>query len=92
MATPISPCSRPLRPSIRRIRCTGGGRGEAAAASISTSIDGRSDPKAGVAVYKPKSYEVLVTDAAECLAMALRDGRLRLEIEFPHLTSLPLSI
>ncbi|KAL9250961.1 LPA3-like protein [Drosera capensis] len=85
MATPISPCSRPLRPSILRIRCTGGGRGEAGAAS--TSIDGRSDPKAGVAVYKPKSYEVLVTDAAECLAMALRDGRLRLEIEFPPLPS-----
>ncbi|GAB2228242.1 hypothetical protein Droror1_Dr00010072 [Drosera rotundifolia] len=85
MATPISPCSRPLRPSILRIRCTGGGRGEAAAAS--TSIDGWSDPKAGVAVYKPKSYEVLVTDAAECLAIAMRDGRLRLEIEFPPLPS-----
>lgn len=85
MATPISPCSRPLCPWNLRIRCTVGGKGEAAAAS--TSIDGRSDPKAGVAVYKPKSYEVLVTDAAECLAIAMRDGRLRLEIEFPPLPS-----
>ncbi|XP_028781049.1 protein LOW PSII ACCUMULATION 3, chloroplastic-like [Neltuma alba] len=41
------------------------------------------DPKAGVAVYKPKSYEVLVTDAANSLAYALEDGKSRLEIDFP---------
>lgn len=41
------------------------------------------DPKAGVSVYKPKSYEVLVTDAANSLACALDDGKTRLEIDFP---------
>lgn len=41
------------------------------------------DPKTGVAVYKPKSYEVLVTDAANSLAYALEDGKTRLEIDFP---------
>lgn len=41
------------------------------------------DPKAGVSVYKPKSYEVLVTDAASSLAFALDDGKTRLEIDFP---------
>ncbi|XP_028781328.1 protein LOW PSII ACCUMULATION 3, chloroplastic [Neltuma alba] len=45
------------------------------------------DPKAGVAVYKPKSYEVLVTDAANSLAYALEDGKSRLEIDFPPLPS-----
>lgn len=41
------------------------------------------DSKAGVSVYKPKSYEVLVTDAANSLAYALEDGKTRLEIDFP---------
>ncbi|CAL0335249.1 unnamed protein product [Lupinus luteus] len=45
------------------------------------------DPKAGVAVYKPKSYQVLVNDAADSLAFALQDGKLRLEIDFPPLPS-----
>ncbi|OMO85697.1 hypothetical protein CCACVL1_10041 [Corchorus capsularis] len=45
------------------------------------------DPKKGVAVYKPKSYDVLVTDAANCLAFALEDGKIRLEIDFPPLPS-----
>jgi hypothetical protein len=39
--------------------------------------------KAGVATYKPRSYEVLVSDAARSLAAALDDGNTRLEIEFP---------
>ncbi|KAK6147852.1 hypothetical protein DH2020_018764 [Rehmannia glutinosa] len=43
------------------------------------------DPKLGVAVYKPKSYEVLVSDAATSLFYALQDGKTRLEIEFPPL-------
>ncbi|GMQ09253.1 hypothetical protein CsSME_00052689 [Camellia sinensis var. sinensis] len=43
------------------------------------------DPKTGVSVYKPKSYEVLVTDAAISLAYALDDGKTRLEIDFPYL-------
>ncbi|KAH7564643.1 hypothetical protein ACOSP7_021694 [Xanthoceras sorbifolium] len=45
------------------------------------------DPKAGVSVYKPKSYEVLVTDAANSLSFALQDGITRLEIDFPPLPS-----
>ncbi|PNT52646.1 hypothetical protein POPTR_001G044000v4 [Populus trichocarpa] len=45
------------------------------------------DPKSGVAVYKPKSYEVLVTDAANSLAFSLQDGKIRLEIDFPPLPS-----
>jgi hypothetical protein len=42
------------------------------------------DPKSGVSVYKPKSYEVLATDAANSLNFALQDGKLRLEIDFPY--------
>ncbi|PIN08440.1 hypothetical protein CDL12_18982 [Handroanthus impetiginosus] len=45
------------------------------------------DPKLGVAVYKPRSYEVLVSDAATSLSYALQDGKTRLEIEFPPLPS-----
>ncbi|KAK9109523.1 hypothetical protein Sjap_017583 [Stephania japonica] len=45
------------------------------------------DPKLGVPVYKPKSYEVLVADAANSLIYALEDGKTRLEIEFPPLPS-----
>ncbi|KGN45217.1 protein LOW PSII ACCUMULATION 3, chloroplastic [Cucumis sativus] len=47
----------------------------------------RSDPKAGVPIYKPKTYEVLVSDAANSLAYALEDGKMRLEIDFPPLPS-----
>ncbi|KAE9621280.1 hypothetical protein Lalb_Chr01g0012061 [Lupinus albus] len=47
----------------------------------------RFDPKAGVSIYKPKSYQVLVDDAANSLAFALHDGKLRLEIDFPPLPS-----
>ncbi|XP_047317441.1 protein LPA3 [Impatiens glandulifera] len=43
------------------------------------------DPKIGVSIYKPKSYEVLLTDAANALSYALEDGKIRLEIEFPPL-------
>ncbi|KAF8405565.1 hypothetical protein HHK36_010472 [Tetracentron sinense] len=45
------------------------------------------DPKVGVSVYKPKSYEVLATDAANSLLYALEDGKTRLEIDFPPLPS-----
>lgn len=41
------------------------------------------DPKKGVSVYKPKSYQVLVSDAADSLFYALNDGKTRLEIDFP---------
>ncbi|GMY33960.1 protein LOW PSII ACCUMULATION 3, chloroplastic [Fagus crenata] len=43
------------------------------------------NPKRGVSVYKPKSYQVLVNDAAVSLAYALQDGNTRLEIDFPPL-------
>lgn len=49
------------------------------------------NPKVGVAVYKPKSYEVLASDAATSLSYALQDGKTRLEIEFPCVFSLFLS-
>ncbi|XP_012703071.1 protein LOW PSII ACCUMULATION 3, chloroplastic isoform X1 [Setaria italica] len=39
--------------------------------------------RAGVSVYKPRSYDVLVSDAARSLACAIDDGKTRLEIEFP---------
>ncbi|KAE8688219.1 Protein LOW PSII ACCUMULATION 3 [Hibiscus syriacus] len=45
------------------------------------------DPKKGVALYKPKSYDVLVTDAANSLAYAIQDGQTRIEIDFPPLPS-----
>ncbi|OVA00639.1 protein of unknown function DUF1995 [Macleaya cordata] len=45
------------------------------------------NPKGGVSVYKPKSYEVLVTDATNSLIYALEDGKTRLEIDFPPLPS-----
>nr|KJB56516.1 hypothetical protein B456_009G123400 [Gossypium raimondii] len=48
---------------------------------------GSFDPKKGVALYKPKSYDVLVTDAAKSLAYAIQDGKTRLEIDFPPLPS-----
>ncbi|MED6216093.1 Protein lpa3 [Stylosanthes scabra] len=56
-------------------------------ASSSSSSELGYDPKAGVSVYKPKSYEVLVTDAANSLAFALQDSKIRLEIDFPPLPS-----
>ncbi|KZV19485.1 hypothetical protein F511_32066 [Dorcoceras hygrometricum] len=42
-------------------------------------------PKSGVSVYKPRSYEVLVSDAATSLFYALQDGKRRVEIDFPPL-------
>ncbi|XP_044486673.1 protein LPA3 isoform X2 [Mangifera indica] len=52
-----------------------------------TSSTTNYDPKAGVSFYKPKSYEVLVADAANSLSFALQDGKTRLEIDFPPLPS-----
>ncbi|CAN6555428.1 unnamed protein product [Malus baccata var. baccata] len=67
----------PKSPSnSRRIKCV-----EKASSASSA------DPTSGIAVYKPKSYEVLVTDAARSLAYALEDGKTRLEIDFPPLPS-----
>ncbi|KAI0510256.1 hypothetical protein KFK09_010857 [Dendrobium nobile] len=50
-----------------------------------SSLD--SNFKAGVSVYKPKSYDVLVADAARSLAYCLQEGKTRLEIDFPPLPS-----
>ena len=46
------------------------------------------NPKVGVAVYKPRSYQVLVSDAANSLFSALQDGKTRMEIDFPCVTLL----
>lgn len=45
------------------------------------------DPKLGVSVYKPASYETLIADAAKSLSYALDDSHKRLEIDFPPLPS-----
>ncbi|XWS20536.1 hypothetical protein CRYUN_Cryun31cG0109800 [Craigia yunnanensis] len=75
-----------LSPKLRiTIQCATKDNKEAnpSAASSTKSFD----PKKGVALYKPKSYEVLVTDAANSLAYPLQDGKTRLEIDFPPLPS-----
>ncbi|KAI4381999.1 hypothetical protein MLD38_008014 [Melastoma candidum] len=58
-----------------------------AAVPASASASPGVDPKKGVSVYKPKSYQVLVDDAAASLGFALQDGITRLEIDFPPLPS-----
>lgn len=45
------------------------------------------DPKLGVSVYKPASYESLIADAAKALSYGLDDDLKRLEIDFPPLPS-----
>ncbi|XP_074570898.1 protein LPA3 isoform X2 [Curcuma longa] len=45
------------------------------------------DSRAGVAVYNPRSYKVLLSDASRSLVSALDDGKTRLEIDFPPLPS-----
>ncbi|KAM1862350.1 hypothetical protein ACFX14_002828 [Malus domestica] len=75
-AFPTSPALPKSPSNSRRIKCV-----EKASSASSA------DPTSGIAVYKPKSYEVLVTDAARSLAYALEDGKTRLEIDFPPLPS-----
>jgi hypothetical protein len=41
------------------------------------------DAMLGVSVYKPASYEALISDAAKALIYALDDGHKRLEVDFP---------
>lgn len=48
-----------------------------------TAAAAAGDPKLGVAVYKPRSYDALASDAANSLFYALNDGKTRVEIEFP---------
>ncbi|XP_027344519.1 protein LOW PSII ACCUMULATION 3, chloroplastic isoform X3 [Abrus precatorius] len=73
-----SSSAQPLRRVTAKIRSVGIGR---------EGGGSKPDPKAGVSLYKPKSYEVLVADAANSLAYAIQDGKLRLEIDFPPLPS-----
>lgn len=79
-------CSPPLFPSsslpprllsrISPVYCT-------AKKNASVKAANGVNPMLGVSVYKPRSYEVLVADAANALSYALNDGNKRLEIEFP---------
>ncbi|KAK1321691.1 hypothetical protein QJS10_CPA03g02436 [Acorus calamus] len=88
-----SPKSRPLRPPfllLLRFSPLRPSRSRSLGTRLrvqSTLASGASDPTSGVAVYKPKSYEVLVSDAASSLAFALQAGKTRLEIDFPPLPS-----
>lgn len=42
------------------------------------------DARTGVAVYRPRSYKELLSDASRSLVSALDDGKTRLEIDFPY--------
>ncbi|XP_022714737.1 protein LOW PSII ACCUMULATION 3, chloroplastic isoform X2 [Durio zibethinus] len=76
-----------LSPKLRiRIQCATKDNKEATPPTAASSRQSF-DRKKGVALYKPKSYDVLVTDAANSLAFALQDGKTRLEIDFPPLPS-----
>ncbi|KAJ1277540.1 hypothetical protein BS78_04G012500 [Paspalum vaginatum] len=76
-AATTSSSSRPRRIAVSP-------RAEAAGATGTGDVEAL---RAGVPVYKPRSYDVLVSDAARSLACAIDDGRTRLEIEFPPLPS-----
>eukprot|EP00271_Cylindrocystis_brebissonii_P016176 TRINITY_DN39434_c0_g1_i1.p1 TRINITY_DN39434_c0_g1~~TRINITY_DN39434_c0_g1_i1.p1 ORF type:complete len:402 (+),score=54.22 TRINITY_DN39434_c0_g1_i1:103-1308(+) len=43
------------------------------------------DPYAGVAVYKPNTYDAIVDDAVRAVQYALKDNMTRMEVEFPPL-------
>ncbi|XBH76075.1 hypothetical protein VPH35_102777 [Triticum aestivum] len=89
LRSPAAPATLPS-PSARlagapaRFRCRGRLRSVRAEAAKEAEVG---ELRAGVSVYKPRSYEVLVSDAARSLAAAIDDGRTRLEIEFPPLPS-----
>ncbi|KAG8643768.1 hypothetical protein MANES_11G065200v8 [Manihot esculenta] len=73
----------PKLPFTFKIHCASTNKQQDSQSPATSSFD----PKRGVAVYKPKSYEVLAADAANSLAFALQDGKIRLEIDFPPLPS-----
>uniref|UniRef100_A0A8R7QJJ1 DUF1995 domain-containing protein n=1 Tax=Triticum urartu TaxID=4572 RepID=A0A8R7QJJ1_TRIUA len=89
LRSPAAPVTLPF-PSARlagapaRFRCRRRLRSVRAEAAKEAEVG---ELRAGVSVYKPRSYEVLVSDAARSLAAAIDDGRTRLEIEFPPLPS-----
>lgn len=77
-------------PAMHSVICAHSNRGLTRSASkVRGSLQERSevDPRAGIPLYKPKSYQVLVADAAKALIYALDDGKTRVEIEFPPLPS-----
>lgn len=77
-------------PAMHSVICAHSNRGLTRKASkVRGSLQERSevDPRAGIPLYKPKSYQVLVADAAKALIYALDDGKTRVEIEFPPLPS-----
>ncbi|KAL5207618.1 hypothetical protein ABZP36_032053 [Zizania latifolia] len=92
-----TPAPRPLLPSPRRLRRLSpfvyrragvfSRRRGATRCSPRAEAGEVEALRAGVSVYKPKSYEVLVSDAARSLARAIDEGKTRLEIEFPPLPS-----
>ncbi|KAG6534201.1 hypothetical protein ZIOFF_008086 [Zingiber officinale] len=49
-------------------------------------------PTSGVAVFKPRSYEVLISDAARSLVCSLDDDKTSLEIDLPYASLLFESI
>ncbi|CAI9754153.1 unnamed protein product [Fraxinus pennsylvanica] len=73
-------CSSPFQLNIKSISTR-------INSSKATESEPEAERKMGVAVYKPRSYEVLVSDAATSLFYALKDGKIRLEIDFPPLPS-----
>ncbi|CAI5511750.1 unnamed protein product [Closterium sp. Naga37s-1] len=58
-----------------------------AARVVRASAAAEADPAAGVAEYKPRSYDELVADAARAVQSALADGLTRIEVDFPPLPS-----
>ncbi|KAJ3693921.1 hypothetical protein LUZ60_009401 [Juncus effusus] len=82
----LSPLHSPLFPSLP-LRQTHLSSSLIPHSSSSVTSSPSYDPKKGVALYKPKSYDVLVSDAAKSLVYALDDGKTRLEIDFPPLPS-----
>ncbi|MCO5563033.1 hypothetical protein L7F22_016669 [Adiantum nelumboides] len=98
----LASCSSPLslfrspslrqRPTCRHLRIpisspTQHVRHVIAATAETGMTTSDADTRAGVAVYRPSSYDALISDAAKSLCYALDENRRRLEIEFPPLPS-----
>ncbi|CAI5529733.1 unnamed protein product, partial [Closterium sp. Naga37s-1] len=58
-----------------------------AARVVRAAAAAEADPAAGVAEYKPRSYDELVADASRAVQTALADGLTRIEVDFPPLPS-----
>ncbi|KAF0934962.1 hypothetical protein E2562_029492 [Oryza meyeriana var. granulata] len=85
--SPRRPCSQTPPLVLRRLGVSPRRRGGATRCSPRAEAGDVEALRAGVSVYKPRSYEVLVSDAARSLACAIDEGKTRLEIEFPPLPS-----